>query len=773
MIRGIHAALLSTCLLAPPAGGQDAAPDADRPDVDAEALRCRHPLRIEVPSQAEDPLLAYGWDGAEVAPARFGTGPVVLTYGPRPITGWTLADVPFDEGRGDEAGARAGAVSARLEGHRWTTGRFGNAVELPDDDGRIQVTVDSPLPESWTLELWVRPASLDERVVLLGWPGVVELALLPEGVRASFATDPPITLRSYAVAAGEWHHVAVTIEDEYFHQARLTVDGDPRGKSFQRAPAALELPIRFTLFGPGRAFDQLSWTARAKSSVELAESWRCDATCGTHELTLRYASGQRLVHPWAGVLEAASPGDVGWEHGRLEHVVASGDGLRWVPGHWEELRTDRRPLPRTTHPTVYVGGGRSLVFGGETRDTHLPPMVNTDDTWLFRRIERGRGEWTRVGREPAPDPACHQGAAYSPDHDLVLYAGGWRNDEQGPLTHDGTWVFHVAEARWEERQPSGADFDERRDAAVVYHASARRFLLFLHSGAVMTYDPEADHWERLQREVREPKELDDLYRPRGSPMIGYDPDSGKVFLFGGVNPPRAARHYNDFTATYDLSTNRYEVLHPERAPAARVRAGFAYDSRRRRFVLFGGVQDQYSVRNRDLWALDPRTGQWQELGCSNAPSRRGGYYGMSYDPEQDRFLLLCGRSEVQRFLDDAWSLHLDEGAPGRAVYAFDRAALAPADRFRAIWSTPAGAEVRLSFRSGPRAEFEGAWSPDAESVRREDRFVQVQVELLPGPDGAGPSVRELGFVAGAAAAELRAGEAAREVRFAPYEGGGR
>src|SRR6185436_18025780 len=112
-----------------------------------------------------------------------------------------------------------------------------------------------------------------------------------------------------------------------------------------------------------------------------------------------------------------------------------------------------------------------------------------------------------------------------------------------------------------------------------------------------------------------------------------DPGSGLIVLYGSeATQPNGKGVYGDTTMVYDVAANVLTLRRPASAPSARVRAGLAYDSRLGVFVLFGGVQDQYSKRKSDLWTYDLAKNVWTQHEASNTPSERGGYYGMAYDP---------------------------------------------------------------------------------------------------------------------------------------------
>jgi hypothetical protein len=219
--------------------------------------------------------------------------------------------------------------------------------------------------------------------------------------------------------------------------------------------------------------------------------------------------------------------------------------------------------------------------------------------------------------------------------------------------------------------------------------------------------------------------------------------------------------FNARTLRYDLERNEFTLLTSTRAPSERVRPGFALDAERQRVVLFGGVLDQFSRRKEDLWSFDLRGGGWTEHLASNPPSRRGGYYGMARDPALDRFFLLCGRNDVERFLDESWSLHLDPAAEGTATYVFDRLSEPGALAFEARWLETAPDRIALELETSVDGH---TWKPAAERGEIPgERWLKARVRFAPAPDGAVSVLRSLALEPGSPAEAQGAGLVTRAV----------
>ncbi|HEX6885008.1 MAG TPA: kelch repeat-containing protein [Planctomycetota bacterium] len=684
-------------------------------------------------------LLGHRWEGQGLVPWPFEGAPRRLGFGPLGRTPSTLlylgfeGDLVTELARQEPRWGCDAAVPGRVASDG---GRFGGGLAVRG--ARLGLETEAELaPAALTLELWIRPERV-ERGPILRIPGLLELASEGDGrLRLELPGPRALLFGAAPLAAGRWSHVGVVLDPADLQQSRLVVDGRAVQGGLPQAASLAGLRT-LELGGGGLSFalDELRLSARAANTAELVAASAPEAR-PLERLELFTSAGARTLEVWTGFAsETVLDDPQDWSQGELEHVVADADGLRWVPGHWRRVPALEPPLARTCHPTVFVGDGRVLVFSGEVRDSHLPPMRNVADTWLFHvREER----WERLAPALAPPGRCHQQAAWSPDHDLVLMSMGWGNGPGDNIQFDDTWVFHVDEQRWEERHPEGPRLPGGSERCVVYHPGLKLFLIFI-GNQVSAYDP-----ERNLMRTRRASVVDERGRPTDLQVplamtAAYDPSSDGVLLFGGQYwQPEIS--FSDVTLRYEPERNLFVLLDAPEAPAPRVRPGFALDTRRERFVLFGGVLDQFSQRMDDLWSFDPATRRWTRQEASGTPSRRGGFMHMAYEPELDRFFLLCGRHDPERFLEEAWSLHLDERAPGRARFAFDRGADGAGAWFHA-GETPGDAQLSFRFRASRDGLAWGEWSAEPP---RGPRYCEVEATFLPGSAGERPVLHALGF----------------------------
>lgn len=690
-------------------------------------------------------LLGYRWDGGAAVPFLAGDASLHVEFGERGLCPGARLYLPAHAlAESSASGAsEIASIDLALDDH----GRFGRALRYGPTSFQRLYLAPQANASGWSASFWLRPepSAFGRSLVLL--PGAVEVALLGGGrVQASLLPAGEYVTSTRTLVPGQWSYVVVAHDPSVTRQLRLFVDGEAVRTPLSplaspRVPDSVQTgDLARNGQGPSFALDELCVEPFPLSTAQAEASWRRVPRTGAHLLEMFTTHGLRSAAPAADMAPAlVLDSDAELAAGSLQGVVVSGGSLVWAPGRWRDLAPGLAPPARTTHPLVSIGRQRVLTFGGETRDTRYGPMLNTDDTWIFAGE---RNAWERVPAGPAPSPRCHVPAAYSPDHDLVLLVGGWKNDTTPGATYADTWVFDVGARRWEQRFPSGSAMWPGSDWGLVYLPALQSFLLMHRDGNAL-YDPVANRWQRLPvaRAVTE-SGAPSTYRQGASAMCAVHPSTGLVVVFGGSSGPNQMT-FSDTTALYDVRTNTYTVLATTAQPSPRVRSGFAYDPSRGYFVLFGGVRDQFSQRHDDLWVFDPSSRHWHELACSGRPAPRGGYYGMAYDEGADRFVLYGGRSTPERWLDDTLALELNPTLAGRALYTLDRAQTGRNTWF-AERTEPGNSKVRFFFRAGSDNARWTSWSGNTVGLERE-RYLQVAVMLYPGSAGEVPSVQRMGL----------------------------
>ena len=141
---------------------------------------------------------------------------------------------------------------------------------------------------------------------------------------------------------------------------------------------------------------------------------------------------------------------------------------------------------------------------------------------------------------------------------------------------------------------------------------------------------------------------------RGQHALAQDPLSQNVLLFGG----RSTESNVLLSDMWVLSDTTWIEIVPSSSPPPRAEHALAYDSNRRRVVLFGGCADAGETGCRsggavlaDTWEWDGN--RWLQRRVETSPPGRDSH-AMAYDAAHGQVLLFGGRGESGDFLGDTW-----------------------------------------------------------------------------------------------------------------------
>jgi hypothetical protein len=160
--------------------------------------------------------------------------------------------------------------------------------------------------------------------------------------------------------------------------------------------------------------------------------------------------------------------------------------------------------------------------------------------------------------------------------------------------------------------------------------------------------------------------------PRSSVNSVYIPDRGSILIFGGERTENTNTKTipKVFADPWEWNGKGWKEL-PDFGPAPRRLSALAYDTARKRLVLFGGSDRPYFSTPKnpkdDIAEPDPRTWEWDGRGWSvcatNGPRPRYGH-SMVFDPVRNRVVLFGGGYDeltkdkkpqrITRYLGDTW-----------------------------------------------------------------------------------------------------------------------
>ena len=257
-------------------------------------------------------------------------------------------------------------------------------------------------------------------------------------------------------------------------------------------------------------------------------------------------------------------------------------------------------------------------------------------------INKPRGRWTRL---QYADPELRDGPSivHDPVRKRLILFGGF----DGSDYHNDTWVFDEdGGTEWRPLHVDGplppgrslhvAVYDSVADAMIAYGGSSAGphfgdiWMLDLHGHSGWHELPQADE----PRPAR-----------RGGCVGTLDIARHRLIISGGEADFRSL---NDVW-TYAFDTGHWTQIVPEARELARPHLALAYDSRRNRWLGFGG--DAADVSN-ELWSWDlVRNVGWARLDYADQGPVADFSPNAVYDPVRDRLIVLGGAGYPQNQID--------------------------------------------------------------------------------------------------------------------------
>ncbi len=282
--------------------------------------------------------------------------------------------------------------------------------------------------------------------------------------------------------------------------------------------------------------------------------------------------------------------------------------------------------------------------------------------------------WIEMSPVIAPPGRGDAPLVYDSESDVVILFGGLLGPGRGKL--NDTWAYSYESNTWYNMSPSIAP-DGRGAYMFAYDSESHRAILF--SGLIRKDDPPTGHvcynetwaydynsntWTDLKPTT--------MPTPRVYPAMGYDEESDRIILFGGILEGTTVAAD---TWAYDYNTNTWENMNPATRPSARFAAAMAYNSAVDKMILTGGTSDGVTGYT-DTWSYDYDTNTWTNLNPSEPPPDSAMY--MTYDAEDDICIFFgeagSDETKIYNYTSNSWrSLHHTTHPPTRerCVLAYD------------------------------------------------------------------------------------------------------
>ena len=276
---------------------------------------------------------------------------------------------------------------------------------------------------------------------------------------------------------------------------------------------------------------------------------------------------------------------------------------------------------------------------------------------------------------------------------IIMFGGA--TDEQHPLNE--TWMYDRDKNAWTDLKPSGNLPSARRNTAAAYDPGTNKIVIFGGLGA--DGDVLDDTWEYDVTENTWTPWIARTPSPQPSARYGaemvYDPESGRLLLFGGTYSRRSAtasfqQDFND-TWAFSLPTATWINLDPAGTPPnarAEGAVSMTYNEASGTMLLLAGVPptprvvttgDQY--KDWSGWNYETSTNSWSENPRASGSPSISQHYALDFD-RRSRMIVLFGGADVDGETQDdtwlydpvasTWSMVLAgaaDGPPGRVDHA--------------------------------------------------------------------------------------------------------
>ncbi|MEM3493455.1 MAG: kelch repeat-containing protein [Thermoplasmata archaeon] len=278
---------------------------------------------------------------------------------------------------------------------------------------------------------------------------------------------------------------------------------------------------------------------------------------------------------------------------------------------WTLQAPAAKPMARYGIELVYDSSGNTVrLFGGYTG------TYNLNDFWAYSVTGVA---WV----ERVPSKRYSHGIAYAPNVNTLLLYGGY-DIARGSLTD--TWTYSPPTNTWTMLETS-VNPGIRRYFSPVYESTQNVILIF---GGYDGSSARKDIWQ-FNFATGTWSQQSTTYTPdaRYGHISVFDTTRTRVWVFGGYT----GSSYLSDTWYKDSIASLWLPLYPQ----PRYGHGIVYHAAKDLFVLFGGYL-QTGVRSSETWIYNHSSNRWTLMFPSTAPAART-YMGLVYDPDTSLIVL--------------------------------------------------------------------------------------------------------------------------------------
>jgi hypothetical protein len=308
--------------------------------------------------------------------------------------------------------------------------------------------------------------------------------------------------------------------------------------------------------------------------------------------------------------------------GRAGHPGWGVSGPRSVTDAWGGGAFDTR-----RNVLLLTGGGHGDYGGNEVYEFSLQTRTWTRTTEPSPMRELEGGKFEVLGSQAPVSSHSYDGLVFVPGAGAMFKFGG-AGYRSGSAYDQYAYLYDTATRTWQRRAPA-----PRHCLQVVsdLDASTNRVIVGTETG-LMQYDVAADQWQQHSQNNGFISASGAVLDPATGRFVVMQAKSGAIDFYDLHDPNR--RRATPITGT--LGWGRH--------------AGMAYDSRRRRIVIWDGGADVWLLRPDD-WTVEKQPAEGPAPSAQFADGRRksaGIYSRWQYVPDLDAFIA------YQHFEDNVW-----------------------------------------------------------------------------------------------------------------------
>jgi len=386
--------------------------------------------------------------------------------------------------------------------------------------------------------------------------------------------------------------------------------------------------------------DLWEWNPTAGSFTDRPASGQGPGSRSQQSMVFEKSTGKVLL--FGGGTPYANAQDDQW--GGVS--VAFADTWEWDPVQvqWTQLQPATAPSARYAAALVWDSQrSRAVLFGGMEKPLAGLSGVPKQDIWEW---DPSKSNWSNR-TIPGNRPSARYGhvMAYDPGSGVTVLVGGFDIDTGYALAD--VWQWDPISGAWSQRLTgSEPNLPTARIYASLVTDSARDRLDLVGGGSYGSSSlPDGEIWEFNPATTtftdRTPQVTQPWPAPRSNPAVAFCPNTGKTYVFGGMDPNSA---FLDDLWEWDGSS--WTQVQSDVRPAARTDTAMAYDPARKSLIVYGGtgnppVGGDADVILGDTWEWNTSTRKWGQLFPKSSPEPRY-RHAMVSDSGRSKLLLFGG-----------------------------------------------------------------------------------------------------------------------------------